>query len=393
MDKQTLFRFLKQHFDIAELKTLCFELGINHEQIGERHTLDLFITNLIAYAERHGRLPDLTHTAQRLRPQSAVSNPQSAILHPPAWPTTNPFVVGNAIPPALFVGREATLRYIAQQLGGHSLQSVSIVGEWRIGKSSLLRYVAEKGSDLLPHALLIHLDCQRGYGRTRQGFARALRQELHKRTNQHWWTAEEDGDLSALSFGLQDMAEAGHRLVLLLDEVEKLTERRAEFDELLEELRGAGQQNQVGMVTASKRTLADLCRDHGLSSPFYNIFTQEVLGLWEGAEWRPFLRHHLPLTDEELEEIEALAGGHPFYTQLAATALWRMERAPTWREDALAQMHPHWQDQWNHLPPTHRRTLKGVDGLHVAELERRGLLRGGKPFSAAYGRWLETQPL
>jgi hypothetical protein len=95
--------------------------------------------------------------------------------------------------------------------------------------------------------------------------------------------------------------------------MEELTRRRAEFDDLLEELRAAGQMGQVGMITASVQPLADLCKNDGLISPFFNIYLQETLGLLEPEEWRALVSSRMPVSEEELASIERLAfTGSPF---------------------------------------------------------------------------------
>lgn len=335
--------------------------------------------------------------------QKQDAQPPSLILAPsiPA-PAENPFVAGGAVPPELFVGRGSALAFIRQRLGGKTLQSVSLVGERRIGKSSLLRYVKERADVLFkPRPVVVYLDLMKGYCHTRTGFTKALRRELTAGLGREPWTPPEDANPSTLSFALEDLSRAGVRLVLCLDEVEDLTKRRAEFDDVLEELRAAGQLGQLGLLTASRQPLADLCRSGGLTSPFYTIFLQENLGLLAEAEWRQLVTDRLAVTADELQAIERLAGGHPHYTQLAASRLWqsRVDGNLNWAERALDDMRPLWADQWQHLPPVEQTALKAValdypgptPEIVAASLRRRGLLRGRQPFSAAYAEWLSTR--
>ena len=60
---------------------------------------------------------------------------------------SNPFFYGGRVSPGFFVGRTQQLRRIYSCLeiaNTGQLQSVSVVGPHRIGRSSLLNYVAEK---------------------------------------------------------------------------------------------------------------------------------------------------------------------------------------------------------------------------------------------------------
>jgi len=59
--------------------------------------------------------------------------------------TTNPFTYGNPIRSAnRFIGRQSDLQQIINRLQSSAHESTSIVGERRIGKTSLLKYLADK---------------------------------------------------------------------------------------------------------------------------------------------------------------------------------------------------------------------------------------------------------
>jgi predicted AAA+ superfamily ATPase len=56
--------------------------------------------------------------------------------------TLNPFTFGNPIrDPARFYGRREDLRQIVNRLRSSARESTSVVGERRIGKTSLLKYL------------------------------------------------------------------------------------------------------------------------------------------------------------------------------------------------------------------------------------------------------------
>ena len=57
----------------------------------------------------------------------------------------NPFTFGNPIKePARFVGREAEIRQIVNRLLSSAHESTSVIGERRIGKTSLLLHLADQ---------------------------------------------------------------------------------------------------------------------------------------------------------------------------------------------------------------------------------------------------------
>lgn len=56
------------HFNISELQTLCFSLGIDHESWGRIGKVDM-VRELIRYCQRHGRLLELRDELVRQRPR------------------------------------------------------------------------------------------------------------------------------------------------------------------------------------------------------------------------------------------------------------------------------------------------------------------------------------
>ncbi len=141
---------------------------------------------------------------------------------------------------------------------------------------------------------------------------RALRRELSRAWREPW-PASEDNDLSAFDFALEDLQAENIRLLLCLDQLEHLTERAGEFEDVLEDWRACGSLGQMAMITASTQPLADLCLAGGLVSPFYNIFNQRWLGLIPQADWQRLVSDHLKVTPDDLAFIERAAGGHPFF--------------------------------------------------------------------------------
>jgi hypothetical protein len=127
------------------------------------------------------------------------------------------------------------------------------------------------------------------------------------------------------------------------------------------------------------------------------------LGLLKDAEWRELILRYLPeVTEGELSAIQRLAGGHPFYTQLAAGRLWEARCAggdPDWQSRALVDLEPHWAGWWRHLKPKEQAALRFTAGLPapqpkealLKDIQRRGLLRDSKPFSAAFAEWIKEQ--
>jgi len=315
----------------------------------------------------------------------------------------NPFFYGGAVAPDLFYGRADVLKTIANRVGGRTAQSISIVGERRIGKSSLLNYLKNNAEQVLPSDIsfiIIYLDLMKAYCHTWTGLMRALRRELTLVWREPW-SAAEDGDLVAFDFALEELQADGIRLVLYLDEIENLIQRADEFNDVLEDWRASGSMGQLAMVTASAQPLADLCESGGLTSPFYNIFSQQWLGLLAPEEWQTLVKANMDIDEAGLDFVDRMAGGHPFFTQIAAGYLWeaqiqgKVDYAQL-RQDLWFECLPHLQYLWRKLNLDEQAILlqlaetdaNNLDPMRIAALERRGIVRQGRPFSRLFAEMI-----
>ena len=62
-----LRRNLTTHFNISELRSLCQDLRVDHENLASG-TKEELARELVLYCARHGRIPELIATCQKLRP-------------------------------------------------------------------------------------------------------------------------------------------------------------------------------------------------------------------------------------------------------------------------------------------------------------------------------------
>jgi serine/threonine protein kinase len=106
----------------------------------------------------------------------------------------NPFFYGGAVSTELFHGRQEILKAMVNRVGGRTAQSISIVAERRMGKSSLLTYFKDRAEQLLPATvkfIIIYLDLMKAYCHTWAGLMRALRRELTHAWREPWPAAGE----------------------------------------------------------------------------------------------------------------------------------------------------------------------------------------------------------
>jgi len=225
----------------------------------------------------------------------------------------NPFCDrGRINNPARFFDRQSILRELRLMLAQGN--SVSLVGEVQIGKSSLLYVLFLTAKDWFPQGIVHYVDLQ------------GVLDEADFCAEVLAGLGREPGDLRALKRALRR-----ERLVLLLDEVEKLT-RPAFTKDLHDLLRALAQEDTLTLAVASHRPLQEIFPPSGPTSPFHNIFTEKRLGPFSPADARAFLHHRLRgtgvvFTPEEVERLVMESGGHPARLQELAYRLFEEKRA------------------------------------------------------------------
>ncbi len=71
---------LASHFNKEELRTLCFDLGVNYDDLGDESNADI-ARELVAHLERHGRIQELEDMVGQLRPGILVSADSTLAVH------------------------------------------------------------------------------------------------------------------------------------------------------------------------------------------------------------------------------------------------------------------------------------------------------------------------
>jgi hypothetical protein len=223
--------------------------------------------------------------------------------------SANPFYTSGRInDPALFFGRRRIVREICAELRKGC--SVSIVGDSQVGKSSLIYYLYTTRGDWQPDGMVEYIDLQAVLDEA--DFCETVLTKLG-----------ESGDtLRALKRALAD-----RKLILLLDEVERLAE--ADFNPRLHDLlRSLAQEPYFAMCLATEHPLDQVFPAHtpGGVSPFHNIFTVKTLAVYTETEAREFLAARLAgtgvaFTEREIEHLLAESQCHPARLQAKAKAL------------------------------------------------------------------------
>ncbi len=248
----------------------------------------------------------------------------------------NPFTFGNPIQqPERFYGRKSEIRQIVNRLLSSAHESTSVIGERRIGKTSLLNYlsspVAAAKLGLSPDKYcLVYVDFQGLTDITPQRFwQRVLGKMAHSACDERMKSAIEkllnqnEFDLFDLEDVFEKFRDPGLTIVLFMDEFEYVTQNKKFKPDFFGGLRALAIHHGVALVTATQRELADLCHSEEIKgSPFFNIFANVVLRPFTRSEVDELLEGYsaqasAALSPSEYDLIFRLGGGYPFFVQMA----------------------------------------------------------------------------
>ena len=249
----------------------------------------------------------------------------------------NPFSYGKPIDdPARFVGHRRELEQVYSRILS-AFESSSIVGERRIGKTSLLKLLGhpevQAKFGLKPDKYtFIYQDFQfldsdtkptRFWQRVLRSIKRSVK-DYQDIVDEIEYALEADTiDNYTLDdiFTLIDEAEL--YIVLLLDEFENVTRNENFDDDFFAGLRALAIHHNLALVTSSREELVELTHSEKVrSSPFFNIFASINLRPFTETEATELIDSYLADSGvkfllSELNLIFGIAGYHPYFLQMA----------------------------------------------------------------------------
>lgn len=305
----------------------------------------------------------------------AVPRPRASA----ATAESNPFEPWKPVMPPIFQGRESELQQLDAALD--SGEGVSIVGDARIGKSSLLltwqqqlegsgqpvRYLNGQGSDGVTEAAFV---------------AKAIGGK-----------APDGADAAADALAAWADAESeGLAPVLLIDELDGLPARFDPiFFERLRDLLG-----KVVIIVASRREVGALYQDLDYTSPFDGLLRLIRLGLLDQTAAEEITLSADELDTDDMALMRQWAGRHPLYLQLLGHLLVEARRLGEDQSIALERFRDEAErrlgELWRHLDEGDREALRAAAGGEPTDrksLIQRGLVdESGRPFGEVLAAWL-----
>ena len=303
---------------------------------------------------------------------------------------SNPFSYGNPIrDPDRFYGRRWEVQQIVGRLLSSAFESTSIVGERRLGKTSLLNYlshprVAPTLGLTLDKYVLVYIDFQgladitptRFWKRVLGKMSRSLEDD-ELREAVHQVRSLEEIELFDLEDLFDLVADKGLKTVLLFDEFEYITQSPNFGMDFFSGLRALAIHYPVAIVTSTREELVELCHSNEIKgSPFFNIFGSVVLKPLNAEEVDDLIDGSLahapfPIAAEERDYLHQLAGRQPMFVQMAGYFLFEAHQRgyegrslrQFMEENFAQQADPHFTYQWNRSTESEKITLLALLAL------------------------------
>jgi hypothetical protein len=282
----------------------------------------------------------------------------------------NPYTLQPVPDAAYFVASRGGRGYQAHRLAQNLCRvnpppdHLSLIGERRFGKTSLLGYLREKAATT-PNRCVVVMDLLGLCPQSPEGFYAMLTRALI-RTGE---LQDNQATLTPLDFEdfLHALSRSNRRLILFIDEFDLVARERRFPREFFDSLRCAAGIRSLTLVLASVASVREIAHSSASASPFFNIFEKEHLNLLSRQEAEALIAHPPggpEGLDNYIEEILALAGCHPYFLQMACKCAWDL-RAESggnldWavlRSTFRVKAGDHFQYIWEHRSPEEQRTL------------------------------------
>lgn len=319
-------------------------------------------------------------------PQATAPLPAAALPMTLTPTVVNPFNPWDEAVPPRFVGRADLLRRL--KLALDEKRSLSLVGDWRIGKSSVLqtwRLAAEESGRVVR---LVS-----GEGPEAVSCA-ALVTAVSGQPAPAGDPDAADEAADRLSLWLDAVSPAGLPPLILIDEADRMLTRFP--PRFFERLRGM--LGRVCLVLATRQEVDRIYESDNRTSPFINRLEMQRLALLDQEAAEALIAQGGEiLRDEDRELMRTWAGCHPYYLALLGRHLWdarqqgngTAEALEIFRDEARARL----RELWRGLDDEHRQQLRSMlDGKEVdSELIRRGMVVAGQAFGKVMTEWLRNK--
>lgn len=284
----------------------------------------------------------------------------------------NPYLIGQVVQdPDMFFGRRQEFALLQDHI--RQRMSVAVVGMRGIGKSSLLFQLAYQTRRRSDSFVLAYLDLHDSRFHTVPGLLSMILKRLDVRINRKYRFAYVRR-MDAFVEAIEQMHNDGYCAVLCLDEIDLLLKYPGFDHEFFQAWHQLGREGKLLFVTASRNPLADVMQHNDHPMPLSQLFTQINLAGLSQSDARvlltqPFRRGRTQriLPPRYIQRALQLAGGHPYFLQMAGFLLWRdgAIEAPLWREKFIEIAEQPLDELWGGLNNEEQIVTSHIAGKNV----------------------------
>jgi hypothetical protein len=305
---------------------------------------------------------------------------------PKSSKNTSLFITGEAVTPPNFIGRTSELKQLHACL--QTRESTSLLGDARIGKSSLLLTWQQQIREQQSNYPILYVNGQNQEGENLQAFLQAITKEAICDNP----SPDQAANL-LVKWAEKQKLKYGRTPIILVDECERIIKQCPH--RFWERVRGA--LGKIIWVFTSRKPLNELYRsEHNEGSPFENQLKTIWLSLLDKAAAEKLIqRGKFPKQQQTL--LEQWAGQHPFYLQCFARQL-DLHKQDTQKALDHFKMEAvrHLQDWWKNIPAKEQQQLMTAieqeQAIDSTVLRSRGLVtRDGHPFANILVYYLKQQ--
>lgn len=228
-----------------------------------------------------------------------------------------------------FIGRETLSNKIYSRIGASRPQSVSIVGDYKIGKTSLINYLTapEIQKQYLGNPadyIFISFSISENNITSLEQFIKILSSQISEKTNFPFDPAISYYDW--FKKAAETLTTKKKKIIIFLDDFNIVTQNENFPLEFFSFLRSMANNYNVAYVTTSYHDLQKLCVSKDVEeSPFFNIFTNMTLRAITEEKIQDLINKHCPgISDENSKILIKYAGRFPYQIKIACNVLKNM---------------------------------------------------------------------
>ncbi|MGB0389310.1 MAG: AAA family ATPase [Ardenticatenaceae bacterium] len=287
----------------------------------------------------------------------------------------NPYLIGQVVQDAeMFFGRREELALLQESIRKN--RSVAVVGMRRIGKSSLLYQLAYQFRRRSDTQLIAYLDLEDSRYHKVSGLLTGALRIWYARLRDKAYSFRKVNKMEVFIEQVTQMKENGFQPVLCLDNVEEIMGHKGFDSDFFEAWHQLGRDGNLLFITASRTPLTDILKQGDDGLPFCNIFTQLDLAGLSRDNARALLispfrraRQRQVLPPNYTHHALQLAGGHPYFLQIAGSLLWQHGaiEAPQLREKFIPLAREPLYELWRGLSADEKTVASHLAG-HKTDL-------------------------